>query len=249
MAIRISSKFLARLALIAGTSVLAACAAKAPPPPPPPPPPPVVVIPPKPRPPVGAPENLVVPPLDAIGARMTVNHGISPAQAVWNLRSAYNVAALNCLKPQHAAILTGYRAFLKSHARTLTRTNRTVDSEFRAKHGAGFIRPREAYMTQVYNYYALPPTQPAFCDAALAMSIEAQGVKSADLPAFAARAVVTLDQVFEGFFRDYDRYLGELAAWEAKYAPRPAPALVVPVPASAQPSAPAGQAPMGPPSR
>ena len=105
---------------IAILSVLAACAPKAPPPPPPPPPPkPVVYIPPRPRPPISAPAGVAVPPLGANGVRQTVNANLSPTQATWNFRSAYNVAALNCLKPEHADILVGYRAFLKSHARGL----------------------------------------------------------------------------------------------------------------------------------
>ena len=99
-----------------------------------------------------------MPPLGANGVRQTVNANLSPTQATWNFRSAYNVAALNCLKPEHADILVGYRAFLKSHARGLKAANRGVDDDYRKRFGAAFIRPREAYMTQVYNYFAYPPT-------------------------------------------------------------------------------------------
>jgi hypothetical protein len=42
-----------------------------------------------------------------------------------------------------------------------------------AKYGAkDYIRTRETYMTQVYNYFAYPPTLTHFCDAALVMSRE-----------------------------------------------------------------------------
>ncbi|MEO6092373.1 MAG: hypothetical protein ABIT04_04455 [Novosphingobium sp.] len=190
-------------------------------------PPPVVVIPPQPRPPVGAPLNLAVPPADAFGVRHTINTGISPVQTVWNLRSAYNVAALNCVKPQHAAILEGYRQFLKTHAVRLRAVTREMDKEFKEKAGAGYVRVREAYMTQVYNYYALPPTLPAFCDAALAMSIEGASVPAKDLDSFAANSLPTLDAIFLRFYDSYEQYRADLAAWRQRYAPQ-TPVLTIP---------------------
>lgn len=183
----------------------------------PPPPPAPAPIPPQPVPPMGASLTLVVPPLDAAGVRQSVNTGVSPTQATWNLRSAFNVAALNCLQPLHAPILPGYRAFLRTHARVLAAANRGVDAEFRKKNGPGFIAPREAYMTKVYNYYAFPPTLPAFCDAALAIGQEAQIVKSADLGDFAVRSLPKIDAVFDSFYRSYEQYRVDLAAWQNSY--------------------------------
>lgn len=214
---------------LAGFAGLAGCAPK--PAPAPPPPPVVVVIPPQPMPPRGAAPSLQVPPRDAMGLRQTVNLNISAAQTLWNLRSAYNVAALNCMKPEHAQIVINYRAFLKSHLKGLNAANKAVDSEFKAKYGARFIPPREAYMTQVYNYFALPPTLPAFCDAALAMSNEAATVPTAELETFAARSLPNLERVFLDFYTSFDQYRADLAAWQARYAPHQlAPA---PMPASA----------------
>lgn len=182
-----------------------------------PPPPPAPVVPLKPYPPLGASPNLNVPPMLPTGMHRTVNTGITPAQTTWNLRSAYNVAALNCQRPEDAAILVNYRQFLKTHAKVLTTANSAVDTEFKARNGAKFIGPRETYMTQVYNFYALPPTLPTFCDAALAMSAEATTIKPAELSAFAARSLPRLDAVFETFYRSYDQYRADLAAWEGRY--------------------------------
>lgn len=204
----------------AGLATLAACGPKSVPPPPPPPPP-VVVIPPRPMPPLGAAAGFFVPAVGADGLRQTVNAHLSPAQSVWNLRSAYNVAALNCLSPEHAAILGGYKAFLKSHKKGLAAANLGVDKEFRNKYGASFIRPREAYMTQVYNYYAFPPTLKNFCDAALVVARESMMVKPAELGAFSQRSVATLDSVFETFFRSYEKYQADAARWDSRYGARP----------------------------
>ncbi|WP_423143020.1 hypothetical protein ACOYW6_06645 [Parablastomonas sp. CN1-191] len=214
--IRRDLKLAASAALMA---TLAACAAKTPPPPPPPPPPPVVVIPPRPLPPLNASPLLTTPPIGFDGIRRTLNYGITPDQTLWNLRAAYNVAALNCLRPEHADILVGYKNFLKVHAKGLAAANRAVDGEFKAKYGQRWIPPREAYMTQVYNFYASPPTLGGFCDASLALAHDSMAVTPAGLKDFAALELPRLDSVFEQFFRAYEQYKTDAALWDAKYAP------------------------------
>lgn len=229
--------------MLAGIATLSACGPKAPPPKELPPPPPQIVVPPQPRPPLGASTNVPVPPLLPNGTRQTVNTGVSAAQALWNLRSAYNVAALNCMKPEHAAILEGYRAFLRNNTRALTAANRTVDQEFKTRFGTTFVRSREAYMTQVYNYFALPPTIQGFCDAALAVSNEAQTVKPADINGFAVRSLNALDGVFQDFFLSYDQYRTDLAGWQARYVPTQPPALTLPATPLQSSASPAAAAP------
>lgn len=226
MGLRVKKVVLAGL-MAAVMSAVAACAPKPPPPPPPPPPAPIVYIPPRPLPPLGAAPGLAVPPLGPNGVRMTVNTGITPAQTLWNLRSAYNVAALNCLNPEHADILVGYKKFLTTNKKALAAANKVVDGEYRKRFGTDWIRPREAYMTQVYNYFAYPATVAKFCDAALVMARESMLVKPADLPSFAERNLALLDAVFNQFFLTYEQYRADAAAWDAKYAPTSVAAPVV----------------------
>jgi len=236
-----SRKFRLSLAavLIAG---VAACSS--PPPPAPPPPPPIkIVIPTPPRPlaPNNAPDNLPVPALAANGLRESINRNITPAQITWNLRSAFNVAALNCRAERHADIVVAYRAFLKANAKKLTAVNRTVDAEFKGKYGAGFVRPRELYMTAVYNHFALPPVQDEFCDAVQAVNRDMVGVKSKDLDAFAARSLPNIEIVYDNFYRRYDAYRAALADWRARYQPYEVPA----VPASHSAGSPAAAPAIG----
>ncbi len=162
--------------------------------------------------------TLIIPPKDASGVRPTVNSGASAMQKVWNFRSAYNVAALNCRDPKHAAILVNYKAFLKVHAKGLLAANRAVDTEFRGRHGAAFVKPREAYMTRVYNFYALPPTTPAFCDAAVGVSNDVKLAKPGTLVAVVGTALPRLDAVIEDFYNRYDQWKIDGAAWDTKYA-------------------------------
>lgn len=185
--------------------------------PPPPPPPPLVVIPPRPYAPDHAPYGLPVPAVGADGLFASPNRNISPAQITWNLRSAYNVGALNCPDPARAEITAGYRTFLRAHARGLAAANRTVDAEFRKRHGARFVPHREAYMTGVYNHFAKPNTLPAFCNAVLAMSRDSKTVKPAELNAFAARSLPSIEIVFDDFYRRYAQWKAEINAWDAQY--------------------------------
>lgn len=213
---------------LAALGGLSACGPKEPPKPAPPPPV-VIVVPPQPYPPLGAPGNITTPPVDAYGLRRTINTGITTAQTTWNFRSAYNVAALNCTRPEHAAILENYKAYLKAHAKKLTATNKAVDTEFKGRHGTTFVRSREAYMTQVYNYFALPPTLPLFCDAALLVSNEMKLAKPADLDSASAASLFKVDQVFKDFFTGYDQYRADLSAWQARYYPTQTPVAAAPM--------------------
>lgn len=181
------------------------------------PPPVQIVIPQRPYPPDGAATNLVLPARGADGLFASPNRNISPAQATWNLRSAYNVAALNCAEPQRTEITAGYRAYLRTHAKVLTTANRTVDAEFRKQNGARFVAARERYMTHVYNHFAFPPTLPAFCNAVLAMSRSAKAVKSAQLQNFSTVSLPSIEIVFDDFRNRYAAYQVSLADWDRQY--------------------------------
>ncbi|MGE3691568.1 MAG: hypothetical protein AB7F98_09325 [Novosphingobium sp.] len=188
-----------------------------------------MAIPPRPVPPLGAPATIVVPPVGVNGKRVTTNAGLNPDQIVWNFRSALNVAALNCVQPRHAEVTSNYRTFLRTFATRLTTANRGVDTGFRARFGKGYVRQREAYLTKVYNFYALPPVRNNFCDAALIVSRESLGTTSAQLHNFAAANLPRLDQVFEEFYNSYVKYQTDLVTWNARYGQQPAPAAGAPV--------------------
>lgn len=168
-------------------------------------------------PPNGASDNIYLPPADTNGLRLSVNRNITTAQMVWNLRSAYNVAALNCTGPRHSDILPRYKAFLTTHAKALNFVNKKLDTEFKAKYGQKFIAPREAYITSVYNHYALPPTLSDFCDAVMAVTRDGVAIKSAELEAFAVRSLPSIEVVFDDFYRRYEVYRNDLAIWQAQY--------------------------------
>ncbi|RJX69924.1 hypothetical protein D6858_03260 [Tsuneonella suprasediminis] len=165
---------------------------------------------------------MTIPPVGFDGKRRTVNYGISTAQTVWNMRSALNVAALNCLEPEYQPVLEAYKALLSTDSRVLRKTNDALMKEYREKFGKEYRDHFDTYMTQVYNFYSMPPARKNFCDAALAVSPEAMAVSSADLEAFSLRTLPLLNSVFEDFFRSYEDYRTNLAAWDSEYGVQPA---------------------------
>ena len=160
---------------------------------------------------------MTIPPLDQFGVRQTVNANLSTAQTVWNLRSAMNVAALNCLRPGDEPILDAYKDLLKSFAKPLSATNRALDAEFRKKYGAEAHSVRDQYMTQVYNYFALPPTLGDFCDEALQISKDYLAARPGNLDVYAANTLPKFENTFVNFFGAYERWRVNVAAWDAQY--------------------------------
>ena len=197
-------------------AVLAACTAT-PPPPPPPAPPPVVMIPIRPLPPLGAAPNLILPPLASDGTRITINSGLSSKQALWNLRSAYNVAALNCQNPIYQPLSNNYAQFLKANKKQLASVYKDLDKQFKKDHGEKYIQTREVFQTQVYNYFAFPPVLPAFCNAMTTIGMELSAIPAKSLEEQAPLELARLERVYQDFYLRYAQYSSDVAAWDAQY--------------------------------
>jgi hypothetical protein len=176
----------------------------------------------RPVPPGGADYAMTIPPLGPDGVRMTVNKKLTADETLWHMRSAWNVAALNCLGPAYEPILEGYRSFLKKYARKLSATNTALDKRYQTQLGARAtgVKARELRMTQVYNYFALPPARTDFCNTALSIANEYLAAPPSDPEPFAAAALPRLDAAFERFFTEYDQYRTASADWDARYGAR-----------------------------
>jgi hypothetical protein len=208
-----------------GAAVLAACAAPtAPPQPAPPPPKPssvvvVETVPYRPLPPGGAYYVMDIPERGQDGRRITVNAGLNDDQLVWNLRSAWNVAALNCLAPEYAPILEGYRTFLTRAARPLKAVNDRIEKDFNTRYRVrrDAMVARDGYTTRVYNFFASPPARAGFCRAALDLSNRALAAPPTDPLAFARANFDGLLLPFDEFFSEYEAYQQASAEWDAKW--------------------------------
>lgn len=182
------------------------------------PPPPVVatVQVAKPLPPGGSAANITLPPQLADGSFDTPNRALGEASQLWHLRAALNVAALRC---NDQALVDAYNGFVRANAKVLAKAH---DGAMAAAGGQAAFDGR---MTKLYNYFALPPVQDAFCAAATQIATEAATTPATELQRLATLGLPVLDAPFTNFFQRYAAYRADLAAWQAEQAGQAAPRL------------------------
>lgn len=229
-----------RKIIVAGLlASVAACAPKPVAPPPPPPPPPVaIVIPPRPLPPGNASLTQILPGRGIDGRFVTANTNMSGDRAFWQLKIGLNVAAIGCRGLEEATLVSAYNNIIKAHAKVIKSTEKSVITQLGKENGTNGIAARDRLSTQLFNYFAQPPAQRAFCARANEIAQLVSSTPTAQVIASAPAHLATLDQPFLDFYEAYARYQLEAAAWDARYAPPPA-IMTAPAPIAtpAQPAA------------
>ncbi len=223
------------LVLAASTLVIAlsACAprpAPLPTPTPAPGPAPVVVIPPRPVVPGNAAETQQLPPLDSTGRYITLNSGATGERAFWHVRVALNVAAIGCRGERELEMIDAYNRFVRAHNRTMTAAERKVIADLRTETRTNGIAARDALSTSLFNYFAQPPAQREFCAVAVDLAQQAASAPASELIPSSRDWLDRLDKPFTDFYAAFAKYKVDAAAWDAAYAPPPAP-----VPVASQP--------------
>ena len=88
------------------------------------------------------------------------------ANAVWNLRAALNVAALQCQYSQFLRTTKNYNSFLQAHSEELVRAQAAMVAHFRRTDGKMALNRFDEYTTRTYNSYSTLDAQYAFCESA-----------------------------------------------------------------------------------
>lgn len=110
------------------------------------------------------------------------------ANAVWNMRAALNVAALQCQFSPFLRTVQNYNAMLKHHADELTRAQATMLAHFKRYDGAAkATNSFDQYTTRTYNSYSTLDAQYAFCEAAGRVGREVLAVPRGKMGAEALR--------------------------------------------------------------
>lgn len=229
-------------------ALLAACAPKpapkpipTPTPAPAPAPPPVIVIPPRPLTPGNAAVTQQLPPRGTDGRFMTINSGIAAERAFWHLKTGLNVAAIGCRGPEEATLVAAYNQIIKAHTRAIQAAEKKVIAELGKANRTTGVKERDRLSTQLFNYFAQPPAQRAFCERAVGLAQTVATTPSAQLSVNAAAQLASLDQPFVDFYEAFARYQLEAADWDARYAPRPAAAAAGATTAPMAPATPPAQ--------
>ncbi len=88
------------------------------------------------------------------------------ANAIWNLRAALNVAALQCQFSPYLMTVRNYNETLRHHAAELSRAQKVLQGHFRRHDGARGANSFDQYTTRTYNSYSTLDAQYSFCGAA-----------------------------------------------------------------------------------
>ncbi|WP_419828100.1 hypothetical protein [Sphingomonas sp.] len=184
--------------------------------------------------------TIAPPPRGEDEAYRTINSALDPQSTMWHVRAALNVAAIGCRGPGDIGTVPAYNAMLTSKKALLAKVNTGVQAGFRAQGADG-----DAYMTKLYNYFAMPAAKPGFCAAAATIAPAAAAATPDAFPAFAQDALPALEAPFLAVFRQVDEYRLASAEWDRRYGPQAdatrlaeagAPMPAAPLPARETPS-------------
>lgn len=231
-------KLLRKIIVVGLLTSVAACAPPPPPPAPPPPPPPapvVIIVPPRPLPPGNASLTQILPGRAIDGRFVTANSNITGDRAFWQMKIALNVAAIGCRGLEEATMVSAYNNIIKTHGKAIKATEKSVISDLAKANKTNGIKERDRLSTQLFNYFAQPPAQAAFCARANEIAQIVSTTAPADVVAQAPGHLARLDQPFIDFYEAYARYQLDVMAWDAKYAPPP-PIMSAPAPLTTSPS-------------
>lgn len=88
------------------------------------------------------------------------------ANAIWSVRAALNIAALQCQYSSYLATARNYNDVLRQHADELDRARTTMIAHFKRYDGTQAQNSFDRYTTQTYNSFSTLDAQTAFCEAA-----------------------------------------------------------------------------------
>jgi hypothetical protein len=114
------------------------------------------------------------------------------AHAVWSLRSALNVAALQCQFSPFLATVRNYNDLLKQHDSEFANAYKALETHFRRHDGAAGRRTFDSFTTRMYNSFSALDAQISFCGEAGRIGREALAVPHGDVRNFAIAAVQRL---------------------------------------------------------
>lgn len=109
------------------------------------------------------------------------------ANAVWNLRAALNIAALQCQFSPFLATVRTYNAVLKHHADEFVRAQTVMTGHFKRLDGKAGLNNFDMYTTRTYNSYSTLDAQYSFCEAAFVVGRETLMLPKKALGAFALK--------------------------------------------------------------
>jgi Skp family chaperone for outer membrane proteins len=114
------------------------------------------------------------------------------AHAIWSVRAALNVAALQCNYSRWLATVKNYNDMLRSHGEELTRAQEMMLGHFRRYDKARGNTTFDQYNTRSYNSFSTLDAQYNFCDVAGRVGKDVRALPRGAFGAYAPGALTAL---------------------------------------------------------
>jgi hypothetical protein len=85
------------------------------------------------------------------------------AEAVWKMRAALNVAALQCQYDPALKVVDNYNQFVRRHSSELESARTTMEGNYRRRFGKSWAGQFDRYNTRNYNSFSATGAQVAYC--------------------------------------------------------------------------------------
>lgn len=144
------------------------------------------------------------------------------ANAIWNLRAALNIAALQCQYLPELATVATYNSILRVHVAELNRARLTMLAHFKRHDGAKAQNSFDQYTTRTYNSYSTLDAQKAFCEASAKSGQEVLALPAGSLKEAAPRLVPEIRQALAEPVKPAPAIMTDTAPVPDPLAPAPA---------------------------
>lgn len=175
-----------------------------------------------------------LPARDEKGGWVTPNRDLGTGETAWHLRVALNVAALGCRGDAGGQMVAAYNALLTDRRAELADASIATEASFQTRFGDAWRQHHDDAMTKLYNFFAQPPAQAAFCSEAAAVLREAAVVEPASFVSWADGALHRLEAPFTAFYAAFDEYRTAATRYAQRHAAAP---VAVATPSASVPAA------------
>jgi hypothetical protein len=118
------------------------------------------------------------------------------AEALWKMRAALNVAALQCQYNPSLKVVDNYNQFVKRHNSELESARTTMEGSYRRRFGKAWAGQFDRYNTRTYNSFSATGVQVAYCNKMGEVGTKSLALEPGTLMAYAEATVPEIRAIF-----------------------------------------------------
>jgi hypothetical protein len=118
------------------------------------------------------------------------------AEALWKMRAALNVAALQCQYDPALKVVDNYNQFVKRHSRELDSARTIMEGNYRRRFGKSWAGQFDRYNTRTYNSFSATGVQVAYCNKMGEVGAKSLAMEPGTLTPYAETTVPEIRAIF-----------------------------------------------------